>query len=322
MPEVSVLVPAFRPDFLDLAIASVLAQTYQDFELVISDDSEGREVESIVARWAHPRVKYVRNPNPRAPGANRDHLLSCANGKYLKFLFDDDFLLPRSVEVLRSIAVNLGAKLVFHGRHAVGPDGSPCTGPTPQSVLRAGQVAEVPPQAIFDVMVGTGVNFIGEPSNILVDAEALGSMDKPFAMRGERMRFLTDVALYMNFAMGGHKIVGIGAALSAFRRHPQQASRPGGPIFGAGLFEWEYLARVAASSGHLGAERCAALVRRLHEQYRLLSGAYPELSLLEELPEEPGPQGFLSASELAAFAKAWSIVDERAGTVPVSAAQS
>jgi hypothetical protein len=310
MPEVSVLVPAFRPDFLDLTIASVLAQTFQDFEIIVSDDSEGVQVESVVRRWEDARLTYVRNPRPRAPGANRDYLISCATGKYLKFVFDDDFLLPRSLEVLRAVATALGAKLVFHGRYVVGPRGVPSE---PAVALRPGQVAEIPPSAVFDCMIGAMVNFIGEPSNILVEAEALRSMDKPFAMRGERMRFLTDVALYMNFALSGHKLAGVGAALSAFRRHSQQTSSRGSPIFGAGLFEWEYLARVAADCGALSPERCRSSILALHEQYRQLAEPYPELAVLLELPGEPGPGGkFLAARELEAFAKAWSIVDSRA----------
>jgi glycosyltransferase involved in cell wall biosynthesis len=312
MPQVSVLIPAYKTTFLDLAIASVLAQTYRDFELIVSDDSEGHTIEELVDRWAEPRVKYLRNPNPRVPGANRDYLISRANGKYLKFLFDDDFLLPRSLEVLRELASVSGAKLTFHGRHAVGPDGS-VRSPL-RSLLRAGQVAEITPQAVFDGMIGTGINFIGEPSNILIDADTLRSMDRPFAMQGERMRFLTDVALYLNFAIEGHKILGIGTPLSAFRLHDQQLSQSGGPIFGAGLFEWEYLARLTADLGHLEAKNCTAFIIRLHERYREEQDRYPELALLAGLPVEPGASGFLSPVERDAFAEAWAIVDERTST--------
>jgi len=316
MPQVSVLIPAYRATFLDLAIASVLAQTYRDFELIVSDDSEGTTVEEVVARWAEPRIRYIRNPNPRIPGANRDHLISRANSRYLKFLFDDDFLLPRSLEVLCGLASVSGAKLAFHGRRAVGPD---CSARPPlPSLLRIGQVVEITPQIVFDGMIGTGINFIGEPSNILIDADALRSMDRPFSVQGERMRFLTDVALYLNFAFEGHKIVGIGTPLSAFRLHDHQLSQSGGPIFGAGLFEWEYMARLTADLGHLKAESCTALIVRLHERYRGEQYRYPELALLAELPVVPGSGGFLSAVERDAFSRAWAIVDARTGATSSS----
>ena len=49
-PSVSILIPAFRPDWLDVAVASALAQTHNDFELLVSDDSAGDAVASVMSK--------------------------------------------------------------------------------------------------------------------------------------------------------------------------------------------------------------------------------------------------------------------------------
>lgn len=309
MPEISVLIPAFRPDFLDLSIASVLAQRYKDFELIISDDSSGSEIESVVSRWSDPRVRMVKNPRRQQPGTNRDHLISLAKGRFLKFLFDDDFLLPHSLEILHEAAVNLGAQMVFHGRHLVDESGRLLqTG----SAVTAGQAMILDRVLLFREMVPRAFNFVGEPSNILLEAEALRAMDNPFGIDQHRMRFLTDVALYLNLADAGRRIVGVGAALSAFRRHGAQTSAVGGTNFSAGIFEWELAARWGADRGHLDAHDCATAIQNVRTLYATHVAAYPELAAFLELPPVADPAGrFLTDRFMAAVEAGWTAIDVR-----------
>ena len=116
-PSVSILIPAFRPTWINEAIQSALAQTFTDFELIISDDSADDEVEKLVSTWSDRRLQYFRNPTRGAPGSNRDFLISRARGEYIKFLFDDDFLYPHSLELLLSMASRTGCALAFHSRN-------------------------------------------------------------------------------------------------------------------------------------------------------------------------------------------------------------
>ena len=118
-PSVSILIPAFRPTWINEAIQSALAQTFTDFELIISDDSADDEVEKLVSTWSDRRLQYFRNPTRGAPGSNRDFLISRARGEYIKFLFDDDFLYPHSLELLLSMASRTGCALAFHSRNIV-----------------------------------------------------------------------------------------------------------------------------------------------------------------------------------------------------------
>ena len=96
MTRVSILTPAYKPDFLADALRSALAQTHADFEHVICDDSPGDEVAAIVRDVAgdDPRVRYVRNPGTLGGRANYLQCFDLARGEHIKFLNDDDLLAP------------------------------------------------------------------------------------------------------------------------------------------------------------------------------------------------------------------------------------
>lgn len=273
-PTVSILVPAFRPQWLDTAVASALAQTHADFELLVSDDSPGDAVAAVMAKWDDPRIRVMRNPRRGEPGSNRDHLIEQARGDWLKFLFDDDFLMPRSVESLLQAAGQTGARLAFHARHLVDEHGRVTASPMP---VPAGQVRLLPPPCFFGELVGACANPIGEPTNILVHARTLRGMRAPFGVDGRRMRFLTDVSLYANFAAAGHGIAGVGYFGSAFRQHASQTSGTQYPGYSAGYYEWELLRRWSAEQGLLEPARFAQGQPHQNALYRRWAPAYPEL---------------------------------------------
>lgn len=311
MPEVSVLIPAFRPDYLDTCIASVLSQSFRDLEVLISDDSDGDLVASVVSKWDDPRIRYGRNPRRQEPGANRDHLLSQASGRYVKFAFDDDLLLPRSVELLHRALSTSGAALAFHGRYVVDQRG--CVLSNALS-LPAGKVLAVGPDLVFSQLVGSLTNFIGEPTSLLLDAAVLSSITNPFGLEDMRMRFLTDVALYTNLAHLGHQMVGIGYLGSGFRLHAAQTSHQQSPVFSAGLFEWELFVRWSADNGHLDPDDASLLVARMHERYRPHLSRFPELGGFLALGTGPDQRGQLfGATFRGVLAEAWATIDERRG---------
>ena len=91
-PHVSVCIRAHtRAEGLRSAIASVLTQTYGDFELVVSDDSGS--LEGVVTGFGDPRVRYHRNTAPAGPAANLANAVSLARGRLIAILNDDDYWL-------------------------------------------------------------------------------------------------------------------------------------------------------------------------------------------------------------------------------------
>lgn len=291
MPTVSVLIPAYRPDYLDVAIASVLAQSYTDFELLISDDSTEEFVGSVVSKWNDPRIQFFRNPNTQLPGANRDFLLQSAKGRFIKFVFDDDYLLPGSIENLVNIAQQTESQLVFHGRHFVDERGCVLSS---MMAIEAGTFAILDRRTFFEDLIGRTVNFIGEPSNVLFETEAFRKLERPFALHGIPARFLTDVVLYANLLIQGYRITAAGFMGSAFRQHRKQNSNAASPFFPAGRFEWELLLRWAVDHGGLAEERYWPAIKLVHRGYLEYVRSFPELLAFLELEGRPGAHGYWS----------------------------
>jgi glycosyltransferase involved in cell wall biosynthesis len=102
-PAVSVLIRAYdRPAGLAAAIASALAQTYGDLEIIVSDDS-GR-LGPVAEGFGDPRVRYFPNPDPAGPAVNLARAARLARGRLLAVLNDDDrwhpSFLARTVPIL------------------------------------------------------------------------------------------------------------------------------------------------------------------------------------------------------------------------------
>lgn len=307
-PLVSILIPAFRPTWLDLAIASALAQTVGAFELLISDDSTGQEVQSVVSKWRDPRIRYMRNPRRGQPGSNRDNLIAEAQGKYIKFLFDDDLLLPHSLELLLTGAEQRGARMVFHARHFIDSVGRVLE---PPLKLDWQGYAKINSDIFFTWMVGAQVNAIGEPTCVLLRTETVKSMTAPFALDGRRMRFLTDMALYTNIINNGHLILGTTEVGSAFRLHGQQTSNQSYPGHSAGLFEWELLRRWSVQHGLLSPEKFAAGNPKQMQMYEQWAARYPELKAFIELAGAREDDGYLGPRFMAALHDADSAIATR-----------
>ena len=98
--KVSVLMPVYRPDgrFLREAIASVLAQTFGDFEFLILDDCPADDRSQVVAEFSDPRIVYMRNERNLGISASRNLLVERARGEYLAVFDHDDVCRPDRFE--------------------------------------------------------------------------------------------------------------------------------------------------------------------------------------------------------------------------------
>ena len=99
MPEVSVIISCYNlGQYLDEAVGSVLAQTFQDFEILIVDDgSTDPLTQTLMASYAAPKTRVIRTPH-RGLAAARNTGIAEASGKYLCALDADDRLLPTFFE--------------------------------------------------------------------------------------------------------------------------------------------------------------------------------------------------------------------------------
>ena len=114
MPRVSVIIPTHnRSAFLRSAIRSVLAQTYQDFELIVVDDASTDDTAHVVDSFNNERITYLRHSVNRRVAAARNTGIGRAGGEFIAFLDDDDEWLPAKlaaqVTMLDSSAAVVGA---------------------------------------------------------------------------------------------------------------------------------------------------------------------------------------------------------------------
>src|SRR5437763_11165815 len=94
-PKISVIVPCYNlGEFLAEAVDSVLAQTCQDFEIVVVDDgSTDGPTNEILATFARPKTRLLRAPHAGL-GAARNLGIANSTGEYLCALDADDRLDP------------------------------------------------------------------------------------------------------------------------------------------------------------------------------------------------------------------------------------
>lgn len=131
VPLFSILIPSYnRPAYLSLAIRSVVANSCQDFEIVVSDDLS--PAASDIRRRLTPdidagRLRYFAQEKNLGWSENRNFLLREARGEYVILLGDDDLLLPHSLETLaREIRANPNHDLYAFGFSVVDEHGEVC----------------------------------------------------------------------------------------------------------------------------------------------------------------------------------------------------
>jgi glycosyltransferase involved in cell wall biosynthesis len=127
-PSVSVVIPTLnRGQHLPHAVASVLAQTVEDLEVVVVDDGSDPPVDAASVS-SDPRVRVVRHESNRGLAAALNTGVREARGRFVAHLDDDDRLLPRFLELslaaLEAESGSDGPVLVVSGVETVDPDGT------------------------------------------------------------------------------------------------------------------------------------------------------------------------------------------------------
>lgn len=117
-PFFSVVIPTYNcADFLERSLSSVLSQTFQDFEVIIVDNSSSDRTPEVIsqAREKNSRIAHHIVQNNGIIAYSRNVGIKAANGKWIAFLDADDFWLPEKLEKVHSaIPDNPHVILVCH----------------------------------------------------------------------------------------------------------------------------------------------------------------------------------------------------------------
>lgn len=100
-PRLSIGMPVFNGEtYIRYAIDSILAQTYRDFELIISDNASIDKTQNICLEYAAKdrRLRYYRNKKNIGAAANYNRVFLLSSGEYFKWAAHDDVLAPEYLE--------------------------------------------------------------------------------------------------------------------------------------------------------------------------------------------------------------------------------
>jgi glycosyltransferase involved in cell wall biosynthesis len=97
--SVSIIIPTFnRVSFLELSIASVMAQSFSDWEIVIADDGSTTDTRAFLRSLAAANVRVIELEHTGNPSRARNAAIRAASGQYLAFLDSDDLWKPNKLE--------------------------------------------------------------------------------------------------------------------------------------------------------------------------------------------------------------------------------
>ena len=98
---VSIITPTWNcAAFICETIRSIQAQTYQNWELIISDDCSTDNTKKVIEPYLQEdkRIKYICNEKNSGAAITRNNALKRATGKWIAFLDSDDLWLPHKLE--------------------------------------------------------------------------------------------------------------------------------------------------------------------------------------------------------------------------------
>ncbi|MBV9759865.1 MAG: glycosyltransferase [Acidobacteriaceae bacterium] len=207
-PLFSVIIPVFNGGaYLDRTIASVLGQTFSDFELILVDDGSTDGAVDRARSIQDARLSILAQPNTGAPSAlNRG--IAAARGEYIAFLDSDDLWTPDKLERHReSFVAHPEADLTFSGLIYIGPDdrslGLPERRPTGSFTFE---------QLFVDNVIGSSSVIAARKQAV----KAAGSFDPA-------MLYLFDIDLVLRMSrLRPWNVLGIPEPLTLYRRRPGQ----------------------------------------------------------------------------------------------------
>lgn len=112
----SIIVPIYGVEpYLDACVQSLLAQTFQDFEIILVDDKSPDACPAICDRWAQKdaRIRVIHKAKNEGLGFARNTGMQACNGEYLLFVDSDDELVPHALDTCQAALEDETEILVF-----------------------------------------------------------------------------------------------------------------------------------------------------------------------------------------------------------------
>ena len=281
LPLVSILIPSYKPKYFDFALRSAIGQSYGNIEIIVSDDCPDDGIKNIVDRYRSvANIWYERNPKPDGMGYNNCvNSLRLARGEYIKFLFDDDVLMPFCVQYMTDAFITNAAsnpRLVLSERWTIDSK-SNYTGVYKLPLAGLNDITDTWVERNMALQRG---NALGELTTAMFRREdSFGNDGLPLFdnIDGRQMRGLGDVALFINLSRLG-RVLYISLPLSCFRKHDESNSAAKDSKWFHKLFtDWEIVIEQALAYGRITREEAIASLEALEQQNRFRETILPTL---------------------------------------------
>lgn len=120
-PTISVVVPTYEAaPYVERAVSSILAQTFQDFELVVVDDGSCDDTVDLVESIDDDRIRVIVRENETGITSALNRGIEESNGRYIARHDADDWSAPRRFEIqVRTLESNPELALVGTGAYLV-----------------------------------------------------------------------------------------------------------------------------------------------------------------------------------------------------------
>jgi len=218
LPLVTISIPAYKPEFFEIALKSAISQSYPNIQIIVSDDCPDDRIANICSRYNN--ITYERH----ATGGymNQLDILYLGSGQFMKPLFDDDVLHPFCVErMVNSLLANSEASFCFSASAVIDNANQIINKRRPfqQSGIISGE-------NIKSGLINSTRNFIGEFSTIMIKKNVLNQIPKAQLFSHwdtDFSRGLADVACYLNLATNSFCTY-LDEELSYFRKDPKLSS--------------------------------------------------------------------------------------------------
>lgn len=262
MPLVSVVIPVYnQARFLFDALNSVLAQTFQDFEIIVVDDGSTDAIDGVQKHFHDSRIVWLRQENLGLAAA-RNLGLKYAQGQFLAFLDADDLFLPQKLELQVCYLQNHDdLDLVASGYEFVDAE---------LKVLKTESARRERRLSVEDVFFG-GVAPVHAVLLRTAAAKSIGGFD------GD-LRACEDLDFWMRFVLSGHRVAYLPGVICQYRMHGENMTHQLKEHAGWYL---RYLEKVFADS-RLSKDLLEQKNKRYALFYLNLSGRYYAFGQLED----------------------------------------
>jgi glycosyltransferase involved in cell wall biosynthesis len=232
-PTVSVITPVWNAEAtLAETVASVRAQSFPDWEIILVDDGSTDGSRELARQLAaeEPRIRWWALGQNRGTAEARNAAIRAARGRYLAFLDADDLWQPEKLEVQLGHMARTGAPFVFSAYRRIAVDGR-----------LLGRVAVPARLTHAELLKGNVIGCL----TAIYDTAHFGKVEMPSLRRRQ------DFGLWLKLLRRGGEAHGLPQELAAYRvRRGSRSSRSHSAVPGTWMLDPEVAGLSRMQSGY------------------------------------------------------------------------